>query len=110
MRASPKTLLVLALTGLVGGVFVASSHGNLPLALEILMPLGVIFTGLFLVSLMLRGEAVKFDEDQRLKNDAIKRYHSLVLNPPKKHKDENPSAPGAIREAKRKAEPAKLSA
>ena len=103
MRASPKTLLVLALTGLVGGVFVASSHRNLPLALEIVMPLGVIFTGLFLVSLMLRGEAVKFDEDQRLKNEAIKRYQSPVFEPPKKHKGENSSASGStIKVAERK--------
>ena len=91
MRASPKTLLVVALTGLVGGIFVASSHRNLPLALEIVMPLGAIFTGLFLVSLMLRGEAAKFDEDQRLKYEAIKPIQSPVCEPPKKHEGGNSS-------------------
>jgi hypothetical protein len=77
--------MVLALVGLVGGVLVASSDRNLPLALEIVMPLGVIFTGLFLVSLMLRGETAKFDEDQRWKNEAIKRYQPPAIEPSKKH-------------------------
>jgi len=81
--------MVLALIGLVGGVLVASSPRNLPLALEIVMPLGVIFTGLFLVSLMLRGEAAKFDEDQRLKNEAIKRHQPPAIEPSKKHADED---------------------
>lgn len=76
MKASPKWLLVLALSGLVGGVLVASSHRNLPLALEVLMPLGAIFTGLFLVSLLLKKEAVKFNEDERSKIEAIRLYQS----------------------------------
>jgi len=96
--------MVLALTGLFGGVFVASSHRNLPLALEIVMPLGVIFTGLFLVSLILRGEAAKFDEDQRLKNEAIKRYQPPAIEPPKKHAEEIFGVPSAIRSTEKKLE------
>src|SRR6185437_14430206 len=104
MRASPKTLMVLALTGLFGGVFVASSHRNLPLALEIVMPLGVIFTGLFLVSLMLRGEASKFDKDQRLKNEAIKRYRPSFIGTPKKCKEAASDAPVTIKVAERESD------
>lgn len=37
------------------------------------MPLGVIFTGLFLIVLALQNEAVKFDEDERLKMEAAER-------------------------------------
>ena len=76
MKASPKWLLVLALSGLVGGVLVASSHRDLPLALDVVMPLGAIFTGLFLVSLLLKKEAAKFNEDERSKIEAIKLYQS----------------------------------
>jgi len=96
--------MVLALTGLVGGIFVASSDRNLPLALEIVMPLGAIFTGLFLVSLMLRGEAAKFDEDQRLKNEAIKRYQLPAIEPPKKQTREIFGVPGTIRLTEKKTE------
>jgi hypothetical protein len=56
----------------------------------------VIFTGLFLVSLMLRGEAAKFDEDQRLKNEAIKQYQPPAIEPLKKHAEEIFGVPGAI--------------
>jgi hypothetical protein len=102
MRASPKSLLALALIGLVGGVFVASSHRNLPLALEVVMPLGAIFTGLFLVSLLLKNEVVKFNDDERLKNEAIKRYRSSVFDPPGKHTEETFNAPVTIKVVERK--------
>ena len=104
MKASPKKLLVLELTGLVGGVFVASSRRNLHLALEIVMPLGAIFTGLFLVSLLLKKEVVKFNDDERLKNEAINRYRSSFLATPKKRKKEASDAPAAIKIAERKPE------
>jgi len=102
MRASPKSLLTLALIGLAGGIFVASSHRNLPLALEVAMPLGAIFTGLFLVSLLLKNEVVKFNDDERLKNEAIKRRRSSVLDPPGKHTEETSNAPIIIKVAERK--------
>jgi predicted component of type VI protein secretion system len=104
MRASPKSLLALALIGLVGGVFIASSHRNLPLALEVVMPLGAIFTGLFLVSLLLKNEVIKFNDDERLKNEAIKRYRSSVFDPPEKHTEETSNAPVTIKVAERKPE------
>jgi predicted component of type VI protein secretion system len=104
MRASPKSLLALALIGLAGGVFIASSHRNLPLALEVVMPLGAIFTGLFLVSLLLKNEVIKFNDDERLKNEAIKRYRSSVFDPPEKHTEETSNAPVTIKVAERKPE------
>jgi TctA family transporter len=104
MRASPKSLLALALIGLAGGVFIASSHRNLPLALEVVMPLGAIFTGLFLVSLLLKNEVIKFNDDERLKSEAIKRYRSSVFDPPEKHTEETSNAPVTIKVAERKRE------
>jgi len=93
MSASLKLLLTLALVGLVGGVLVASSQSNPPLALEVVMPLGAIFTGLFLVSLLLRNEVVKFDDDERLKNEAAKRYRSSFIGTLKKPEKEASDAP-----------------
>ncbi|MGH7991527.1 MAG: hypothetical protein ACREDS_15225, partial [Limisphaerales bacterium] len=37
------------------------------------LPLGVIFTGLFLITLALQNEVVKFDEEERLKMESAKR-------------------------------------
>jgi hypothetical protein len=104
MRASSKYLLILALLGLVGGVFVASSDMNLPLALEVVMPLGAIFTGLFLVSLLLKKEVVKFNEDERLKNEAIKLYQSSLSSLPKKDGEKTFGSPHPVEIMERKAE------
>jgi len=93
MSASPKLLLPLALTGMVGGVLVASSQRNLPLALDVLMPLGAIFTGLFLVSLLLKKEVVKFNDDERLRNEVVKRYRSSFIGAPEKRKEEASDVP-----------------
>jgi len=104
MSASPKSLLALALTGLIGGVFVASSQRNLPLALEVVMPLGAIFTGLFLVSLLLKNEVVKFNDDERLKNEAAKRYRSSTFEPPEKRTEEASDTSVTLKVAGRKPE------
>ena len=102
MKASPKWLLILALSGLAVGVFVASSHRNLPLAFEIAMPLGAIFTGLFLVSLLLKKEVVKFNEDESFKIEAIKRYQSFYS--PKKLNEEDSGAPRILKAVERRTE------
>lgn len=73
MKTLPKWTLVIAVTGLVVGTFVTVSHDQMPSILELLMPLGVIFTGLFLIVLALQNETVKFDEDERLKMEAAER-------------------------------------
>jgi hypothetical protein len=104
MKASPKYLLILALLGLVGGLFVASSDRNLPPTLDVFMPLGAIFTGLFLVSLLLKKEVVKFNEDQRLRKEAIKLYQSSACDPAKEYNEEDSSAPRTMNVVERNRE------
>lgn len=73
MKTLTKWTLALAVIGLVVGIFVTVSHDQMPSILELVMPLGVIFAGLFLIVLALQNEAVKFDEDERLKMEAAER-------------------------------------
>jgi|ERR1051326_3887143 low affinity Fe/Cu permease len=67
MKAFQKWLLALAVTGLVVGVFVSLSHADLAPAWMLALPLGVILTGLFLVTLLLQNEVTKFDAEERFK-------------------------------------------
>jgi hypothetical protein len=53
------------------------------LAWDVALPLGVILTGLFLITLALQNEAVKFDEDERLKMESAERHGYSVKG--KKH-------------------------
>jgi hypothetical protein len=86
MKAFQKWLLVLAVTGLVVGVFVTLSHGDLAPAWMLALPLGVILTGLFLVTLLLQNEVAKFDADERLKVEQAKRHRFSGFDPGKERK------------------------
>ena len=99
MKTLPKWILALAVTGLVIGTFVTVSHDKLPSILELVMPLGVIFTGLFLIVLALQNEAVKFDEDERLKMEAAERHGCSVKG--RKHPKRSSVAPAGTKSMNR---------
>ena len=67
MSKITKTLLTLSVTGLVfGTAFVTGLLGmENVVALYVVLPLGAVFFGLFLISLMLEKEDALFDKDQR---------------------------------------------
>jgi hypothetical protein len=72
MTKTTKVLLLLALAGLVSGLlFVSGSlnSGGL-VALHVLLPMGAIFFGLFLLSKMLEKETAQYDEEQRANMEA----------------------------------------
>jgi hypothetical protein len=83
MNKTTKTLLILSMAGLVVGMaFVTGllTVGNL-VALYVVLPLGTVFFGLFLISLMLEKETALFDNDQRflspiLSRDSVQRLDS----------------------------------
>jgi 4-hydroxybenzoate polyprenyltransferase len=65
MKNLPKLTLVLAVVNLIVGLFVTISHRELPVILDLAMPLAFIFAGLAVITRALQNEVVKFDEDQR---------------------------------------------
>ena len=82
MKAFQKWLLALAVIGLVGGVFVTLSHADLAPVWMLALPLGVILTGLFLVTLLLQNEVTKFDAEERLKIEQAKRHRFSGFDTP----------------------------
>ena len=88
MKAFQKWLLGLAVTGLIVGVFVTLSHANLAPAWMLALPLGVILSGLFLITLLLQNEVAKFDADERLKRESAKRHRSSAFDTGKKRKEQ----------------------
>jgi len=67
MSKLTKTLLALAVTGLVLGFIFVSGLVNVEYvnALYVTLPLGAVFFGLFLISKMLDKEVAIHDEEQR---------------------------------------------
>ena len=74
MKPLPKLTLALAVANLIVGTFVTMSHKDVAFIWYFALPLGVIFTGLFLITLALQNEVVKFDEDERLKMESAERH------------------------------------
>ena len=67
MSKITKTLLVLSLVGLLSGLLFVSggfNSGGL-VALHIVLPMGAIFFGLFLLSKVLEKETALYDQEQR---------------------------------------------
>jgi hypothetical protein len=102
MKTLPKWVLVLAVVNLIVGIFVTMSHKDVAFIWYLALPLGVIFTGLFLITLALQNEVVKFDEDERLKMESAERHGYSVKG--KKRTEESPNAPGGIKSMKTKSQ------
>ena len=73
MKAVQKLLLIMAVAGLTIGIPVTVSRARLDAALTIPLPVGVVCLGLFLISLPLREEVERFDEEQHSKITSAKR-------------------------------------
>jgi hypothetical protein len=76
MKLVQKWLLGLALTGLLGGVFLTVCRARFPDVLTIVLPLGATFGGLFLITYIFRDEAAKFDAEERQRIEAARSYRN----------------------------------
>ncbi|HEV2330334.1 MAG TPA: hypothetical protein VGY56_16250 [Verrucomicrobiae bacterium] len=71
MTALSKTLLAVAITGLTSGIIVACYGENVsPLALTLMLPLGAVAFGLFLIVFALQKEVAVYDQEQAMKGPA----------------------------------------
>ena len=70
MKLMQKWLLGLALTGLLGGVFLTVCRARFPDALAIVLPLGASLAGFFLITFIFKDETAKFDAEERLRIEA----------------------------------------
>jgi hypothetical protein len=91
MKLVQKWFLGLALTGLLGGVFLTVCRAELPDVLAIVLPLGASFAGLFLITFIFQDEAAKFDSEERLKIEAARRHRTPDTEKPKKGKEKDRS-------------------
>jgi hypothetical protein len=64
MTTLPKILLTVAVTGLTGGIIIDHHGVGDYLFLAVVLPLGAVAFGLFLIVFMLEKEVAKYDEEQ----------------------------------------------
>ncbi|MBU6410048.1 MAG: hypothetical protein KGR98_06650 [Verrucomicrobia bacterium] len=67
MKKWTKAYLALSVAAFVCGALAHYYDVELPPAWAVLAPLGVVFLGLFLISLMLEEEVAAFDKEERTK-------------------------------------------
>jgi hypothetical protein len=97
MIKTTKVLLLLALAGLVSGLLFVSGGLNSGgvVALHVLLPMGAVFFGLFLLCKVLEKETALHDEEQRTHLKAAtndQKSAAASIKPAAV-----PSAPGALR-------------
>jgi hypothetical protein len=63
MTTLPKILLTASVTGFTAGSIIDFGGFNLNPAWTMVLPLGAVFFGLFLISFMLEKEMAKFDRE-----------------------------------------------
>jgi hypothetical protein len=84
MGKMSKILLWLAIAGLVVGVAFASNlidaHGVV--AWYVVLPVGAIFFGLFLISFMLEEEVAFYDAEQRIRQKATRSPDAKLIERP----------------------------
>ena len=68
MTVLSKTLLAVAVTGLTGGIIIDSRGFLANPALSVVLPVGAIAFGLFLIVFMLEKEVALFDIEQKKKS------------------------------------------
>lgn len=97
MKTFQKWVLLCAVMGLTVGTFVTLNHSYMAPAWAIIFPIGVIATGYFLVTLVLQNEAVKFDEDERLKREPTRCHRLPTPDLGEKRTEGLASAPSALK-------------
>jgi hypothetical protein len=75
MTTLSKTILATSVTGLVAGAVIDYSGFRVTAAWVVVLPLGAIFYGMFLISFMMEKEVAKFDEDEAKELQLIKDGH-----------------------------------
>ena len=71
MTILTKIFLWLSVLGIAAGCAVDFSSMNLSPMLTVFLPLGAVFFGLFLISLMLEKEMAAFDEQEKAKMQLV---------------------------------------
>jgi hypothetical protein len=72
MKPGHKLLLILALAALATGMVVSFSSASFAPAWTVALPLGVVSLGFFAISMAVRREVARFDEEQRVETDEVR--------------------------------------
>lgn len=83
MKNLPKTFLALSVAGFLAGSIIDFGGFNLSPSWAVALPLGAVFFGLWLISLMLEKEMTQFDEEEMKKLQLI-RQDTAELVPARK--------------------------
>ncbi|HXC35261.1 MAG TPA: hypothetical protein VNV43_05260 [Candidatus Acidoferrales bacterium] len=96
MTTLSKILLAVAIVGLTGGIIVACYGENVsPLVLTLVLPLGAVAFGLFLIVFALQKEVSIYDQEQAMKGPAPK--CNTAVAPKKSESSSRPTA-GQLKE------------
>jgi Na+-transporting methylmalonyl-CoA/oxaloacetate decarboxylase beta subunit len=77
MTTLTRTFLAAAIIGFIVGAVVDFSNLTSNPAWTVVMPLGAVFLGLFLISLMLQKEMAGFDQEEATKLELVAREATL---------------------------------
>jgi hypothetical protein len=75
MTTLTKTCLAVSTAGLAAGSIIDFGGFKVISALTVVLPLGAVFFGMFLISFMMEKEMAKFDEETAEKLQMIERDH-----------------------------------
>jgi hypothetical protein len=89
MTIISKTFLAISVTGFAAGSIIDFGGFNVIPALTVVLPLGAVFFGLFLISFMLEKEMAKFNEEESRKLQLIQ--SSPVEPAPKQNRATQPN-------------------
>jgi hypothetical protein len=89
MTTLSKILLSVSAAGFAAGSIIDFGGFNVIPALTAVLPLGAVFFGLFMISLMLEKEMAKFDAEEAMKLQLIQRQPAVPA--PKEKSSSNPS-------------------
>ncbi len=87
MTTLPKICLAVSAAGFAAGGFIDFGGFNVVPALTVLLPLGAVFFGMFMITCMMEKEMEKFDEETAGKLRLIE-CSSVTPAPPQKRRTE----------------------
>jgi len=77
MTTATKTFLAISIVGLVAGGIVDFCVDNVNPVWTATMPIGAVFLGLFLVSLVLENEIAAFNAEEAKKLELVRAYKNM---------------------------------